>query len=81
MKQVNMWMDDDLHMLLVKEAARRQLAVGKILTVSKLSVMLVKESLNGKPDNEQDSKQEDNPIPTNEATETPANNPFHDLKF
>ena len=81
MKQVNLWLDDDIHMLLVKEAARAQLETGKILRVSTLAAMILKQSLNGKPDNKQDDEQES--LPENDPT-TPTeenDNPFADLNF
>ncbi len=86
MKQVNMWIDDNVHMLLVKEAARRQLDAGKILSVSKLAAMIVKESLNGKPiakpdDNPVAEQQDNEQAPTEEPTQDTSANPFSDLSF
>lgn len=40
MKQVNMTLPDDVYELLVKEAARRQLASGKVIRVSYLAAEL-----------------------------------------
>ena len=81
MKQVNMWLDDDVHMLLVKEAARMQLEQGKIISVAKLASILMKQSLNGKPvDIKQDDKQEPTTNPTEDANPT-TSNPYSDLKF
>jgi len=80
MKQVNLWLDDDIHMLLVKEAARAQLETGKILRVSTLAAMILKQSLNGKPDNKQDDKQEPAELSPESPTEE-NDNPFADLNF
>ena len=77
MKQVNMWLDDDVHALLVRMAAEEQLETGKWVPISRLASRIVKETLNGhKPDNEQ--------TPANDAkqdAEQPAKNPFADINF
>jgi len=53
-KQVNMWLDDNVYELLVKEAGRMQAETGLIIRPTTMAAILVKQSLNGKPDNKQD---------------------------
>ena len=54
MKQVNMWIPDDVYVLLVKEAARRMIAAGKEIPISRLAADLVIESVtNSDPDRAQ----------------------------
>ena len=71
MKQVNMWIPDDIHMLLVKEAAKRMLQDGIDIRPSKMAALIITQHLNGSSetpstyipeDDEQDDEQDTNPF-------------------
>ena len=94
MKQVNTWISDGHHILLVKMAASLQLETGKIVTLSKVAANILEQSLNGKPDNNSGDKSDNKPDvpkpagpirvspPTDDTqSETTTDNPFSDLSF
>ena len=94
MKQVNMRIDDELYMLLVKEAARMQIEQGKVIPIGHCAIEIMKKHLsngNSSPsqdtplDNEQGQQAlDDKQVPANIPPETPteeSTNPFDDLDF
>ena len=46
MKQVNVWLTDEVHIELVKEAGRRMQTTGKYVTISRLAADIIIESVN-----------------------------------
>lgn len=83
-RRITVYMDDNVYELLVKEAARRQLHDGEVVSLSKCANYIIKESLNGKPDSEPviepDSKQ-DIKKDINPTEHPPETNPFSDISF
>jgi hypothetical protein len=84
-RQITVYMDDDVYELLVKEAARRQLKNGEVVSLSKCANYIIKENLNGKPDSKPDSKPEPAKIPSenpsSDSEQDSKPNPFADITF
>ena len=56
MKQVNIWIGDDIHKLLIKEAGKRMMKTGKEITPSRLAADIVIETLTNNPVEHMDAK-------------------------
>jgi len=70
-KQVNMLIPDDLHEVLVKECAKKQLATGKVVRVASMASSLICPIL-------ESLKNGHNPMPISEDSK-PVENPYADM--